>query len=164
LNSHHSPLNDTFIINNKTTSDKSIIANKFNEFFVNVGPSLANKIPPSDISYLTYMKGNFTKSFGLVETNANEVISIVKCFNTKHYDGYDDIQNDIMKLSIHFTANILSKIINKSFMEAKYQIYLKLLKSALFSKMETNPSSLTTVSYLCYQAFRKYLRKLFIID
>jgi len=29
-----------------------------------------------------HMKGNFTKSFGLVETNAIEVISVVKCFNT----------------------------------------------------------------------------------
>jgi len=128
LNSHHSPLNDTFLINNNTTTDKSIIANKFNEYFVNVGPSLANKIPPSDTSYLTYMKGNFTKSFGLVETNANEVISIVKCFNTKPSAGYDDIPNDIMKLSIHFTANMLSKIINKSFHEGQVPDLLKIAK------------------------------------
>jgi len=80
LNSHDSPFNDTFIINNNTTTDKSIIANKFNEYIVNVGPSLANKIPPSDTSYLTCMKGNFTK---FIEINANEVISIVKCFNIK---------------------------------------------------------------------------------
>jgi len=38
-----------------------------------------------------YMKGNFTESFGLVKTNASEVISIVKCFNTKPSAGYDDI-------------------------------------------------------------------------
>jgi len=87
LNSHNSPFNDTFIINNKTTTDKSIIANKFNEYFINIGPSLANKIPPSDISFLTYMKGNFTKSFGFVEINSNEVISIVKYFNTKPSAG-----------------------------------------------------------------------------
>jgi len=47
LNSHDSPLTDTFIINYKTNTDKSITA-KFNEYFVNVGPSLANKISPYD--------------------------------------------------------------------------------------------------------------------
>jgi len=31
LNSHDSPLNNTFITNNKSTTDKSIKANKFNE-------------------------------------------------------------------------------------------------------------------------------------
>jgi len=73
------------------------------------------------------MKGNFTKSFGLVETNANEVISIVECFNTKPGAGYDDIPNDIMKLSIHFTVNILSKIITRteSFHEGQVQDLLK---------------------------------------
>jgi len=49
-------------------------------------------------------------------------------------------------------------------MKAKYQIYLKLLKSALFSKMETNLSSRTTVPYLCDQAFRKYLKKLSVYN
>jgi len=125
-NSHDSPFNDTFIINNKTTPDKSIISNKFNEYFINVGPSLANKIPPSDTSYLTYMQGNFTKSFGLVATNTNEVSSVVKCLNTKPSAGYDVIPNGIMKVSIHFTANILSKIINKSFLEGQVLDLLKI--------------------------------------
>jgi len=86
------------------------------------------------------MKRNFTTSFSLVQTNANEVISIVNCFNTKPSAGYDDIPSDIMKLSMHFTANILSKIINKSFHEGQVPDLLKLLKSALFSKMETIPN------------------------
>jgi len=66
--------------------------------------------------------------FGLVETNANEVISIVKCFKTKPSAGYDDIPNDIMKLSIHFTENILSKIINKSPHEGQVSDLLKFAK------------------------------------
>jgi len=69
------------------------------------------------------MKGNFTKSVGLVDM---EVISVVKCLNTKPSAGYDDIPNDIMKLSIHFTANILSKIINKSFLAGHVPDLLKI--------------------------------------
>jgi len=53
------------------------------------------------------MKGNFTKSFGLVETNDNEVISLVKRLYTKPSAGYDDIPNDIMNKSIQFTANVV---------------------------------------------------------
>ena len=34
-----------FIINDKVTTDGSEIADGFNSFFVNVGPSLASKIP-----------------------------------------------------------------------------------------------------------------------
>ena len=31
-------------------NDKTIIANKFNEYFTNIGPALANKIPDSAVS------------------------------------------------------------------------------------------------------------------
>ena len=34
-----------FVYNDKTTNDQSIIANAFNNFFVNIGPTLAWKIP-----------------------------------------------------------------------------------------------------------------------
>ena len=130
LNSHNSPLNDTFIINNKSTTDKSVIANKFNEYFVNIGPSLANKIhsDTSDIPYLSYMKGDFKNSFGLLETDALEIISVAKDLKAKSSAGYDDIPSDIMKLSINFTASILSKIINKSFSEGQVPALLKVAK------------------------------------
>jgi len=44
----------------------------------------------------------------LVETNANQVISVVKCFNTKPSAGYDDIPNDIIKLSIILRQYIIN--------------------------------------------------------
>ena len=34
-----------FIYNDKTTNDRSIIVNVFNNLFVNIGPTLASKIP-----------------------------------------------------------------------------------------------------------------------
>ena len=39
--------NDTFLINGHEESDIKIICNAFNNFYVNVGPSLASKIPAS---------------------------------------------------------------------------------------------------------------------
>ena len=36
-----------FIINDVTTADPGLIANTFNEYFANLGPSLAHNIPQS---------------------------------------------------------------------------------------------------------------------
>ena len=38
---------NTFLLNKKTFYEKQAIANEFNNFFVNVGPKLAKKIPAS---------------------------------------------------------------------------------------------------------------------
>ena len=37
------------------TTDKSVISCKFNDFFVNIGPNLAKKIPPQSVSHLKLM-------------------------------------------------------------------------------------------------------------
>ena len=51
-------VNNIFIHNGKTITNRNQIVNLFNDFFVNIGPTLANKIPKTDISaghYLKYM-------------------------------------------------------------------------------------------------------------
>ena len=44
-----------FIYNDKTTNDRSITANAFNNFFVNIGPTLASKIPVMGDQFKSYM-------------------------------------------------------------------------------------------------------------
>ena len=52
-------INDTFpkqiIVEQIEINDAQSIADKFNEYYVNVGPSLASKIPEGDISYRSYL-------------------------------------------------------------------------------------------------------------
>ena len=43
-------------IGNKIISDKHEMANKFNEYFTNIGPTLANKIPHVDGDHLQFIK------------------------------------------------------------------------------------------------------------
>ena len=79
LNTNNStPLNESFLIDNCRTNDKTIIARKFNEYFVNIGPSLANKIPNTNTNCTSYLRGNFKNSFTLLQTDVSEVISTVK--------------------------------------------------------------------------------------
>ena len=67
-----------FKMNNKTiTSNKSVIANGFNSFFVNVGTNLAKTIPSDPRSPEIYMTRN-PCSMVLLPTENNEVISIIK--------------------------------------------------------------------------------------
>ena len=50
-------VNERFKLNDgSVTTDSKVISNKFNEFFVNVGPALANKIPQQDTPPEQYLK------------------------------------------------------------------------------------------------------------
>ena len=49
-------LNHKFAHNDKIITDWKQIVNLFNEFVINVGPTLANKFPKSDISPSHFLK------------------------------------------------------------------------------------------------------------
>ena len=57
-----SPGSDKFYDNgsdNGITNDPAVIANAFNNYFVNIGPNLSSKIPEKGTQYRKYMpKGN----------------------------------------------------------------------------------------------------------
>ena len=46
---------EKFIINGKHILEKKEIANEFNNFFVNFGPNLAEKMQPSKYSFESYI-------------------------------------------------------------------------------------------------------------
>jgi hypothetical protein len=61
-NKTRSKLPDTFLQknSNNNVSNPLEIANKFNEYFVKIGPQLAKKIPKNDnITYESYLNGNY---------------------------------------------------------------------------------------------------------
>ena len=90
--SHQSQIN--FLINGTVTSDNAIIANSFNDYFVNVGRTLANKIICNDnpLSYITTNKTSIT----LQAINKHEIINIISNLNNSSA-GHDDLQPNIMK-------------------------------------------------------------------
>ena len=121
-------LPDSFKINNSDVNDKSVIAEKFNEYFTSIGSSLASKIPDISGNPLSYMKGNYKDSFMLLPTSDLEIINIVKQFKPKTSSGYDNIPTDILKLSINYIASHLSIIINNSFIAGCVPENLKIAK------------------------------------
>ena len=59
-NKQNIDLPSEFIYENKTITDRVEIANSFNDYFINIGPNLSEKIDPSVNSTTTY-KSCFTE-------------------------------------------------------------------------------------------------------
>ena len=75
---------DRFQRNGKILTNKLDIANGFNEFFVNVGPSLASKIKsPSSLSHIfDYTKIRNDKSMFINDVTQNELCKVVNDFHS----------------------------------------------------------------------------------
>ena len=78
----HFELNGTYIVN------KQIIADEFNNFFVNIGPNLANNIPGVNnaASVYDYMGQQNLNSMFINPVNEAEVIRIIKPKDSMDYD------------------------------------------------------------------------------
>ena len=63
-NKHSKPFNN-FFINGELTENPKLIADKFNEFFTNIGPSLAKKIPSDNRSPTICMRDRVLNSMVL---------------------------------------------------------------------------------------------------
>ena len=83
----HFELNGTNIVN------KQIMADEFNNFFVNVGPNLAMNIPVVNnaASVYDYMGQQNLNSMFINPVNEAEVIRIIKLCKPKDSMDYDDI-------------------------------------------------------------------------
>ena len=108
------------------TNNKEVIANKFNDFFVNVGPNLAEKIPTTDKSP-TYLMERNLNSMAVLPVTESEVISIIK--NLKHSSpGWDSISVDIVKNTYSIFIQPLTYIMNLSVMKGIVPMELKIAK------------------------------------
>ena len=66
-----------FVINDQVTMDPNVISNGFNNFFVNVGPTLASKIITDGISHRNFLTGSLQTSFFLEPTTTNEIKAVI---------------------------------------------------------------------------------------
>lgn len=128
-----------FNINNVDVSDPLQIANKFNEYFTEIGPNLAQTITPllnkSFNDYLTNPSGiNFTF------TNINEktVLDTIDKLKPKSSCGVDRVSNKLVKLIKHHISKPLTLIINQCFHTGIFPDKLKLAKVIPIFKKNDN--------------------------
>ena len=64
-------------------TDKEVIVHKFNEYFDNIGPTLANKIPLMSDNCSKYLTGTYKNSFSLYLTTPVEILQVVNSMHPK---------------------------------------------------------------------------------
>ena len=103
-----------FHLNNGTTSDLSTIASAFNNYFVNIGPTLASKIPDLGLQYRAYMPRRNEFSMFLTPVSELEVKKIIGHLKDGS-PGKDGVTSKSLKYVIDHIAQPLSHLANLSF-------------------------------------------------
>ena len=87
------------------TSDKELISNKFNDFFINIGPTLAKSIPCVNKSPLSYLGNRLTESIYLAPVNENEIGQLIKSLKdtTAGFDDLNSVSKNILTVSFKAT-------------------------------------------------------------
>ena len=126
-NKKQSTLTSKFISNGNEITNPTDIANMFNNYFVNIGPTLASKIPPKGNKYLEYLSHLNFESMFLEPTNAQEVTKTIN--NLKDgAPGPDEICPKNLKTIAHCIALPLSKLVNLSFKDGVFPSEFKIAK------------------------------------
>ena len=117
-----------FIHNNVKISDNQAIASHFNNFFVNVGKSLSDKIPDSPKSAISYMSKQYCKSIFLKPTTKKEMVLIIKQLKTSSSFGWDDISAKAIQFSHIPLLDPLVHLVNLSLSQGFFPDELKIAK------------------------------------
>ena len=68
-------------INSKNIINEQHIANEFNNYFISVGPTLAEKLPPTYLNPLEFVRCN-ANSMVIFHIDLNEVITVINSLKT----------------------------------------------------------------------------------
>ena len=141
-------------------SDPYTIANKFNDYFVNVGPGIARNIPNSKRIFNEYLPNSYKNSFFLEAITKYEVETEIKNSNSKKSSGYDGISLQVIKNISNEISESLSHIFNLTFLSGTIPDNLKVaLVTPVFKANENNEfKNYRPISVLT--CFSKLLEKL----
>ena len=104
-----------FLNNGKYVCGAKNIADKFNEYFTEIGPSLASEIDVSNKSpFNTYLTSPCTSSFYYQYTNSSGILKIIQGLKPKTSAGYDHLSSKVLKDIADVVSIPLSIIINQS--------------------------------------------------
>ena len=105
-------------------------------FFVNVGPTLASKIPDNGVDPLSYMDTRNENSIFLEPVNATEVSKIIKEIRSAS-PGWDDIHAKIVKKTYLHFIQPLTYVCNLSIVKGCFPSELKTAKVIPLHKAES---------------------------
>ena len=116
-----------FMMNNRLTEDKEAIANGFNKFFVEIGPTLEKKCPATSESPITWMKGRNGQSIFIIPTDQTEIAKIIEGLKDSS-GGWDDLNLHSLKLAWPAVASTMTHILNLSLSQGVFPSELKIAR------------------------------------
>ena len=118
-------IHDKFMHNNNLITDPKSFADGFNNYFVNIGPTLASKIPESNLSHRQFLPDSIEPSLFLKPTNELEIKNVISCFK-EGAPGRDGISSRNIKLIKESISVPLTNLDNLSFEQGVFPSELKL--------------------------------------
>ena len=118
---------DGFLIDQEVIKDNKVIAEKFNEFYVNIGPNLSKSLPVRKKDPLSYLPPVNPHSMFLNPVDRHEVTNVILLIKNSS-SGSDNISAKIVKCSIDIYLDTLTHIINLSLPQGVFPSQLKTAK------------------------------------
>ena len=128
----------SFLTNNKTSqtsinlqvdgeiiTEQRKVADKFNEFFINVGPNLNKEIPESKVSFANYLKNPSCVSMFLTPTDPKEIDLLLKNLDESKSTDIYGTSIKLLKIASSSLSKVLSEIINHSLVNGIFPEKLK---------------------------------------
>ena len=154
-----------FVVNGKTTTDKMKIANGFNQYFVNIGPTLTSNIPQDNKSSTTYMESRVFESMVITPVVEEEVCFIIKSLKDGSA-GWYAISARVVKATHCSFIVPLTHIMNMSLLDGVFPSELKiarvipLLKSGESNKFSNyRPVSSKILERLMHSRLLSFINK-----
>ena len=125
----------TFVINNIQVTDPKEIADNFNNFFVNIGPNLANKIPTQNKNPISYLNKSVTNSLFLNPVTSDELVKLISSLKSANAQGWDGI---LINIAYSNCINVLLNVISLSFSKGIFAKEMKIAKVIPLYKNDNN--------------------------
>ena len=140
-------------------SDRAVIAESFNKFYINIGPNLAKQQPPCSESPVKYIKERNNSPIYLNPVEQYEVKNIIMALKISS-PGWNEISPKIIKDSYEARITPLTYVLNLSITKGIFPKELKLAKVIPIHKGDRNNiiSNYRPVSLL--PVFSKILERL----
>ena len=136
-NSSKSDFPKYFLENGKMITDDTEIANCFNNFFLNVGPDLSNKIKaPKNQSYKNFLSNQISSNFAFEPVTVDLVKKIINNLKSKISFGHDGISSTLLQKMSDTIVPTLTLIINQSLCTGIFPDQLKIAKIKPIYKKE----------------------------
>ena len=118
-----------FKVDDKILTEEHEIANAFNTYFTNIGPSLASNIKTNTDKTFDYFLGRpRALKFTFNQITETDVIKIIDGLPSKNSSGIDDISPNLLKSIKHEISKPITLIINQCFQKGIFPAKLKIAK------------------------------------